>query len=320
MLEDPTVIAAIIMAAAAIVAALIPILIRHRKRKLEDGSGVGRGDPNAGSIQVMTDGDQSLGIVQGNFVINQTIVHEYKESKKKHWRKLSVGNWPFQSEIPKPQGLWLHDVCEALQIAFAERYQNFTFLLSLTDKESEGVQLKLFQIISHKARFAAALKDLREAHLRKIFAAPEAADWDSARSKLYKKIINEADPLESWNVKAKIAMRDDLVAVRCIYEPEFKRIQLESLSGHSLDPGEYPEHLSCTSECLIFVATTLRNESAYIGDIRWYADDYRLQKMIVDQMDKGTIDISRLRVNTEDDEDWDYVNPEYDAEIRGYSK
>ncbi len=320
MLGDSTIIAAIIGAAAAIAAAMIPIVLKRRKRSDARDTGDKGAGRSAESVTVTTSGDQSPGLVQGNYVINQTIVNEYKEARGKRWREISVGKWSIQSDIKDRQKLWLHNVCEALLTTFGDEYQDFVFLFSVYDVDLEGVPAKVYQMLSHKAAFTGTVVNLRMAHVQKLIAAGDAADPDAAKAKLIEELQQAEDPLKSWTVVPNIVESGDLTPVRCIYEPEFKRITLESVAEGSLNPVNYPDHLSRTSECLIFVAAALQAVVSYMGDTAWYANHYSLQKMAVDLLDTGRIDFDRLRVNMDDDEDWDYVNPEYDAEVGRYSQ
>jgi hypothetical protein len=91
----------------------------------------------------------------------------------------------------------------------------------------------------------------------------------------------------------------------------------------SLDPSEYPTRITSTSELLRFLASLVNAghlHYAYLGDATWYNDDYSLLKLWSYFMDNERIDIDSLRINSEDYEEWDYVNPVVDLEIKKAKK
>ncbi len=69
----------------------------------------------------------------------------------------------------------------------------------------------------------------------------------------------------------------------------------------------------CTSGLLFFLASIC--ESHIICDPGGLVFEYyNLRKLMVDNIDYG-IDPLRIRINTEDYEEWDYYHPEYDREV-----
>jgi len=85
----------------------------------------------------------------------------------------------------------------------------------------------------------------------------------------------------------------------------------------SADPATYASGMSSTSDVLRFLASIRNSGSvAYLGDVTWYNKNYSLLKLWADLLDHGNIDIDRLRINAEDYEEWDYLNPVVDLEVK----
>jgi hypothetical protein len=67
---------------------------------------------------------------------------------------------------------------------------------------------------------------------------------------------------------------------------------------------------------LKFIAATFRSPFLVVQD----ADSFWMEypptiKMFADLMDQREIDLGRLRINDNDYEEWDYLNPQFDAEV-----
>jgi hypothetical protein len=108
----------------------------------------------------------------------------------------------------------------------------------------------------------------------------------------------------------------DWLPVEFTVDPAKRLISMERLLL-SLDPAEYASGITSTSELLRFLASLMNaGQVAYFGDIAWCKDNYSLLKLWADLMDHARIDIKRLRINAEDYEEWDYVNPVVDLEIK----
>jgi hypothetical protein len=57
---------------------------------------------------------------------------------------------------------------------------------------------------------------------------------------------------------------------------------------------------------------------AYFGDVfAWGKDNFRLMKIMVSIMDKDPIDLERIKINANDFEEWDYLNPDFESEALG---
>jgi hypothetical protein len=52
-----------------------------------------------------------------------------------------------------------------------------------------------------------------------------------------------------------------------------------------------------------------------IGDIGWASNNYPLLKLVIKFMDDRSINVGDIRFNANDDEEWDYLNGSFDAEI-----
>jgi hypothetical protein len=69
---------------------------------------------------------------------------------------------------------------------------------------------------------------------------------------------------------------------------------------------------------LLMVAAWLNSRFVRAGTLETVLNSYPLSKLMLEFLDNRSVDFGNLRVNVENCEDWDYVNPAADEEFRRY--
>jgi hypothetical protein len=125
---------------------------------------------------------------------------------------------------------------------------------------------------------------------------------------------------QEWNTRASFHLSTEWQPLEFTVDSARKLISIQPLPL-SLDPSEFASGITSTSEVLRFLASLVNTHGvAYFGNATWYNDNYSLLKLWADLMDHRKIDFDRLRINAEDYEEWDYVNPAVDLEIKDSAK
>ena len=271
---------------------------------------------------VVTFGENSPGIVQGDFKISQTIVQEYRVSQTKTWRELSTFADIRHRSVRTHEAGWTRNLCESL-IETSDRYEKFVFLVWKEFDQLRGQSVVIYHVVCHKSQFIHALGKKRTATLNMLIKVATARFSKRLRKKIEREMEKAGDPLSSWEIEGDADSRyfNNVTAIEVEIDPTTRKLQLNMDKQKSLKPQDYENHLQSTSEFLKFFAAI--DSSAGIdwyGEVGWFMDDYSIQKAFVDLLDGNGILLRNVRVNAHDEEDWDYVNLAYDAEVRGYSE
>jgi hypothetical protein len=122
---------------------------------------------------------------------------------------------------------------------------------------------------------------------------------------------------KSWqNVNAQIDFSSP-GAIEFEYDPDGKSISISTKEDLSLDPADYESKVATTSEMLMLVAAARRSRVAYLGNMEFWLKSWPLTKFATHLLDQRSVDLDAIRVNANDYEQWDYLNPELEAELAG---
>jgi hypothetical protein len=86
----------------------------------------------------------------------------------------------------------------------------------------------------------------------------------------------------------------------------------------SLNPSDYPEHITTTSELLIYLASLKRMLVGIVGNFSWYKVNYPLLKLTAEFLEKRSFRLDEIKINAHDYKEWDYDYPQFDAETKRY--
>lgn len=185
----------------------------------------------------------------------------------------------------------------------------------------DDTMFDLYDLLCHKAAFCNNVNALRRRHIERTHLIESSAD-PALREAYHRELSALTESWKSWHHQLQLPAQENLyIAVQIIYDPAAKEITTKEAEPKSIDPGEYPDHLTRTSELLTFTYQLSSARLFFGGDIKWWSTkEYRLQKLLAYLLDtEGPFDYERIRVNTEDDEDWDFVYPKYDDDVLQYA-
>lgn len=275
--------------------------------------------PRNSAINVVTHGPNSPGIVYGNVVINQTIIKQYTETHKKTWRELSFFTYAAQKNTMHERG-WGENVFKAAIEAFDEKTK-FVFLAWSSESIIDGNPVMQYHTASSKSDFIDCQTRLR--HEALSFISKMKKDIASGRrTRDEVQVVADALPnvLSGWDISGDFGPPlKGFTPVECSVDPIKRTVRMNQLSTSSLDPDDYKNDIGTTSEFFkYFAAVENSGPIAQLGDLETFfgAGNYRLQKLLTAMLDEGAIALSRLRVSSLEDEEWDYINLNYDLEVK----
>jgi hypothetical protein len=102
------------------------------------------------------------------------------------------------------------------------------------------------------------------------------------------------------------------------YDPDTMAMSVTSKTNLSLNPLDYEHRVETTSEMLTYVGASWSLTYAFMGDLEDTTNNWPLLKIATRILDKKEITLSNVRINSKEFEQWDYVNPELDAELAQY--
>lgn len=246
--------------------------------------------------------------------MNSTTVNQYQEVRRKTWRRLSRFHYPstefgydLVNRIPTHLIVQLHRTFRE------EGYTEFTGLITTTRIETPMLakieanvsdDYSVFQLLSHQTQYIGALhRDLR-------LLWSESPDGFALQDALNSDARYLTDNWSTRHGPWLMAGRD---AYQFIYDPEVFRISIEPHDEVWTDPAKYPYKVGNTSELLMLLcALTQTPIGTYNMDTVRHS--YSLSKLFLAVLDR-TLTIDNIRVNTNDPEEWDYLNPEADVEF-----
>lgn len=191
---------------------------------------------------------------------------------------------PEKGEVSVGLRLILLSLNLALEKTFKGRkYKKFAILFSTLNENGDYI----FKITCHEVELIANL----EKFLNRTYSMEVESILESMRGKFSQTI--DKFPFGQY------------MAATIVYDEQAGKITL----------GKEPLHMdvTTTSGLLFFLASMCESHIIYDPDGLVF-DYYNLRKLMVDNIDYG-INPLRIRINTEDYEEWDYYNPEYDREV-----
>jgi hypothetical protein len=253
--------------------------------------------------------------------ISRQIAAQAAQKRRKTWRDLSHTFIPMIGGVSeKSNSFFISVMFRALELTFGDRaFTEFIGLLRYAERSVHDQTVPIYYLLCHEIEFCEAVRRMTERLLRSYSTARQQGQ--DAMSYIKQEEQKAVDAFNhQWTTQASFAISERWLPLQFVVDPAKNTMSIEEVPM-SLDPLEYPSGISTTSESLRFLASFVNAEgTAIAGDVIWYKDNYSLLKVWVDLIDHGTIEIGRLRINAEDYEEWDYLNPRVDLEIKNFEK
>jgi hypothetical protein len=200
-----------------------------------------------------------------------------QELRKRQWRFVEFLYYPALEFSERWAERFGEDICLALVDAFQPKneYRRFNAIFyQYTGLGTDGMAVMAIAVCCHQFRFLAALK--RRARER-VLRMRELLALDEGQILLeqQKDIQSWAEKWKGWEMSAEMRLLEYPSASELIYDPDANRIAIKPLEALDLDPKEYVDHLSTTSDLLAFVGSlnfSLRHSESptmYLGNLGW---------------------------------------------------
>ena len=169
-------------------------------------------------------------------------------------------------------------------------------------QEYSGIQLTC-----HQSQFVGSISSA----LRFLWSGnPDAAEF---QKELHSELIELRD---SWSFRFGEWWPDRYnLAYQFIYDPDAKRISIAPYKDEdiSADPSDYPNKLRSTSE-LLRLDDAIKHSVIHDYDLTPAQQSYPIMKLTLALLDND-FRIDNIRVNSNDAEEWDYINLVADREF-----
>ena len=270
-------------------------------------------------IDINTSGNQSPGIVKGDFTINQTIINNYNLNLKKKWRKLDEVSFPAIKDDEDKRIKYLAQLVVHLHRAFKnDGYIEFSGFHQIRMHEFSNIKehykidsdiAPTYWFISHQTKFIGELRKSGSYYWNREISLD--------KRKLYlEEIGEEIDYLfNTWAIDLQMGFSNKLIAWHFIYDPDARRIFIGSPPVHSTEIDNYPNNLETTTELLPFLSALNLSKFINFGDINGVFSNYPLLKLYCDILDNNGWNFENLRINANNQEEWDYINKSIDIKL-----
>jgi hypothetical protein len=108
------------------------------------------------------------------------------------------------------------------------------------------------------------------------------------------------------------------IAYKFVYDPDARKTFIGPDEQISTAPSEYPDKAASTSELLMLLTAVSRSTIMIARNIETILHSYPLSKLFINIIDKRAVNLGRVRVNTANVEEWDYVTPAADEEFNRF--
>ena len=244
-------------------------------------------------------------------ITNKTTIHQYQQSKRKQWRELELvvyPTWDLERDLATNYPVHL---IVALHRTFATRgYTTFTSEICIEDRKNEEGEYTVIQLVSHQIKYLGELRSLWKSL------------WDPRFPVEERRAIQEQENQESlalqrsWQLDFRLLPTKGRLAYEFVYDPDGRSISIRPHDSAPISPDEYPEKLQRTSELLLFLNVLQHPNILLTYDISTVNRYYPLAKLMLDILDREPLSLGKVRINADDYEEWDYLNPQADLELQ----
>jgi hypothetical protein len=266
-------------------------------------------NPLVGKLVVQSGGKAvSAHTIIGDVILQQDAI---RAATRKTWRPLSRFVYPSQNLAHDLKTNYPGHLIAQLHETFQDSgYTTFSGMISIAPQTSiSGTAFSPITLISNQPKYLGAIQ------------ASVAQMWNENldRKALQEELNSQLRDLhQNWAVRVNIHSIEELIAYEFIYDPDRRVITILPYDAVSGAPSEYPYKVSCTRELLMLLVAVSRSTILNSGNLETVLSSYPLSKLFLDILDDKTFDMDRIRVNSSDLEEWDYVNPSADEEFKQY--
>jgi hypothetical protein len=240
----------------------------------------------------------------GDVHINRDAVQAWK---RKTWRPLAIFAYPSSRlEHDLSTNYFAHLVLQLHRTFREAGYTTFTGLIGIHTETIANEHVSVITLTTNQPRYVNAI----HIAVKQLWNAN--ADGPALRRATNSEL---QDLYTNWLVNVRLSPDPGPIAYEFVYDPEGKRVSIVPHDSLSTAPSEYPDKVSSTSELLRLLTAVAHSRIVMAGDIEIILHSYPLSKLFLEIMDSKTFDFSKVRINVQDHEEWDYINPAADQEF-----
>ena len=246
-------------------------------------------------------------------------VEQSRRNARIQWRSIEILNYTVREDSDRFRTWFVLDSCRALHEVFSSKgYKRFTALFSPASAKRDDQDLFVYGMYCHEIKFVSAIRARATDRILLMERAHGLPVED--RTKIATEYEQESSNFfAKWHVHSKIDFSRPGV-LEFEYDPDAMAMSVRSKADLSLDPLDYEHRVETTSELLSYVGATWTSIFGFMGDIEETMKNWPLLKVATRVLDKAGIEVEKIRINADDYEQWDYINPELDAELAQYRR
>lgn len=238
------------------------------------------------------------------FDIEKLVVQWHAAKRKKWW---ALGQFRLPTTFSE-RAFW-----EAIAVGLVEAFKGgepveFVNLVDI----SRANGLTVYRLSSHHTELTGTIGN----RMQRMVSEMLEPDFDAAESRA-KHNAEVAATLGGFQISGSLDLSQRFNCLRLRCDPRSKTASILPFTARSTRPQDYPEQLETTSELLEYVAAILNSGGLItdIGDPFWVSS-YAWVKFMASFLDERSISLGRIQVNAVDPEEWNFINPELDYEIK----
>lgn len=210
-----------------------------------------------------------------------------------NWRSISSVRYSFNGNSEEGLKKFYLVMVVSLNLALyktykGKKYKKFAILFSTLENDKQ-----VFNMYCHEAEFVS--------NFEQIVDGPKSLKselLDEMKGEKFTKIIDELP-------------NGKFLGATIIFDEQSRKISLGE------DPLQMPVN---SSNWLLFFICTMLTSDILFDDKGLMFEYYPLSKLIAYYLDTDKIDFSRIKINPDNFEEWDYYYPEYDREVEESKK
>ncbi|AYL98885.1 toll/interleukin-1 receptor domain-containing protein [Mucilaginibacter celer] len=246
--------------------------------------------------------------------------HAQRQIDALRWIKLELCTLPVLSDTPANRNELIRLFRNCLIKVFKDSYQAFSIMLNVKlHDEAQPGGIVSYALLGHHRSFIYECEKEHRDYMAKLLNARFAPDWQAQKERLKLEAAEEEKAFDGWRIIHNVEFLSLPVAVNIEYDPVIKRIKIISDDEEIINPKNYDNEVKTTSEALRFFCAMLKRKYANLGDIGYQFEFLPLLKLMIDFYDKKPINLDNFRCQEQNPEEWDYINYDFQAQLKGYN-
>ena len=261
-------------------------------------------------------GDQRINARQivagGNVILVNKVVYEQAKSvARKSWRALPDFSYPGITPEDDLQRRYFGHLLYALHATFPNSRAAFTTAVWFAEHgfEFEGAKARAVHMVCNQPSVVGVM----ESNLRRLWGEEPITEKKELQDNINAALLRIG---QTYRITSSLRITGERpTACRVIYDPFQKVFSLEQ-GRLSFNPADFESRLHVTSEIIEFFCATYQSPFGIVDEIQEFQEYYPLLKVLLVLLDHKPLRFSALRINTDDSEEWDFLDPAADRELR----